>query len=129
MRPPYRLARGEPAQERRGRVGEIIQRQQQRRGEISTLRELQQQPAEHQPKWKAPGVAEKKRRSRAVKRGKTQNSAEHCKCDQRGRGGQLAYCSDQDDADRDWAAAEKADLKIFKLDRNKNSLRDLLQVL
>ena len=33
-----------------------------------------------------------------------------------------------DDADRDWAAAEKAGLKIFKLDRKKNSLRDLISV-
>lgn len=31
-----------------------------------------------------------------------------------------------DDPERDWAAAVKAGLQVFKLDRNKNSLRDLL---
>lgn len=34
-----------------------------------------------------------------------------------------------DDPERDWSAAESARLQIFKLDRNKNSLRDLLSVL
>ena len=34
-----------------------------------------------------------------------------------------------DDPERDWQAAEKAGLQIFKLDRQKNSLRDLLSLL
>src|SRR2546425_7874054 len=34
-----------------------------------------------------------------------------------------------DDADRDWKAADAAGLAIFKLDRGKNSLRDLLAFL
>jgi putative hydrolase of the HAD superfamily len=34
-----------------------------------------------------------------------------------------------DDADRDWKAADAAGLAIFKLDREKNSLRDLLAIL
>jgi putative hydrolase of the HAD superfamily len=34
-----------------------------------------------------------------------------------------------DDPERDWRAAEKAGLQIFKLDRQKNSLRDLLSLL
>jgi putative hydrolase of the HAD superfamily len=34
-----------------------------------------------------------------------------------------------DDPERDWKAAARAGLEIFKLDRNKNSLRDLLLVL
>ena|SRR5438128_781671 len=34
-----------------------------------------------------------------------------------------------DDPERDWDAAAKAGLQIFKLDREKNSLRDLLEVL
>ena len=34
-----------------------------------------------------------------------------------------------DDPARDWQAAEKAGLQIFKLDRQKNSLRDLLSLL
>jgi putative hydrolase of the HAD superfamily len=34
-----------------------------------------------------------------------------------------------DDPKRDWTAAKKAGLKVFKLDRKKNSLRDLLSLL
>jgi putative hydrolase of the HAD superfamily len=34
-----------------------------------------------------------------------------------------------DDPERDWQAASAAGLSIFKLDRNKNSLRDLLAIL
>ena len=34
-----------------------------------------------------------------------------------------------DDPERDWRAAAAAGLSIFKLDRNKNSLRDLLALL
>jgi putative hydrolase of the HAD superfamily len=34
-----------------------------------------------------------------------------------------------DDPERDWNAAAKAGLQVFKLDRKKNSLRDLLEVL
>ena len=34
-----------------------------------------------------------------------------------------------DDPERDWHAAAAAGLSIFKLDRNKNSLRDLLALL
>ena len=34
-----------------------------------------------------------------------------------------------DDPERDWKAAEKAGLQIFQLDRQNNSLRDLLSLL
>jgi putative hydrolase of the HAD superfamily len=34
-----------------------------------------------------------------------------------------------DDADRDWKAADAAGLLVFKLDRQKGSLRDLLAIL
>jgi putative hydrolase of the HAD superfamily len=34
-----------------------------------------------------------------------------------------------DDPERDWEAAEKAGLQVFKLDRRRNSLRDLLSLL
>lgn len=34
-----------------------------------------------------------------------------------------------DDPERDWKAAETAGLKVFELDREKNSLRDLLKIL
>ena len=34
-----------------------------------------------------------------------------------------------DDADRDWKAADAAGLSVFKLDRQKGSLRDLLAIL
>jgi putative hydrolase of the HAD superfamily len=34
-----------------------------------------------------------------------------------------------DDSDRDWKAAAEAELIVFKLDRQKNSLRDLLPIL
>jgi hypothetical protein len=34
-----------------------------------------------------------------------------------------------DDPKRDWAAGKKAGLEVFKLDRDKNSLRDLLLIL
>jgi FMN phosphatase YigB (HAD superfamily) len=34
-----------------------------------------------------------------------------------------------DDSERDWKAASEAGLSIFRLDRQKNSLRDLLATL
>jgi hypothetical protein len=34
-----------------------------------------------------------------------------------------------DDPERDWKAAREAGLSIFKLERGKNSLNDLLQML
>ena len=34
-----------------------------------------------------------------------------------------------DDPERDWQAAAKAGLRVFELDRRKNSLRDLLSLL
>jgi hypothetical protein len=33
-----------------------------------------------------------------------------------------------DDPDRDWKAAAAAGLSVFQLDREKNSLRDLLRI-
>jgi FMN phosphatase YigB (HAD superfamily) len=33
-----------------------------------------------------------------------------------------------DDPDRDWKAAAAAGLSVFELDREKNSLRDLLRI-
>ena len=71
---PERLAVGEPAQQRRGRVHQIIHRQQQGGGELLMIGQLQQAPAEQQADRQAADVAEKDLRHRTVERRETRAS-------------------------------------------------------
>ena len=70
VRLPERLAVCDPPQQGQGRVGEIIERQHKRRGEMAVAGQQEQQPGEQQPDRQAADVAEKYPRHRPVERRK-----------------------------------------------------------
>ena len=75
MRRPEWLAPHHPAQQRHGRVGQIIQRQQQCGGELLMIGELQQTPAQQQPDRQAADISEKDFCHRAVEGRKPEHRA------------------------------------------------------
>ncbi len=75
VRLPERLAPHDAARERDGRVGEVIERQQQGGGAVAGVGELQQQPAEQQADRQTADVAEKEPRHRLVQRRKAEHAA------------------------------------------------------
>ena len=85
VRLPERLALGDAAGERDGRVGEIIEREDERRRQMAVARKLQQQPAEQKTDRQASHVAQKEPRDRLVERSKAQGRAQQRGRDQRGQ--------------------------------------------
>ena len=75
VRQPERLAVDHSPGERDRRVGEIIQRQDERRGQVSAARDQHQQPCEQKPDWQASNVTEKNPRHRPVERRKAEEPA------------------------------------------------------
>ena len=90
MRRPERLAPHHPAQQRHRGIGQIIQRQQQRGGEMLMPGQLQQAPAEQQADRQAADVAEKDLRHRPVERRKAEHRAAQRGGDDRRRCRQFA---------------------------------------
>ena len=97
MRLPERLALGDAAGERDGRIGEIIEREDERRRQMALFRELEQQPAEQKTDRQASDVAQKEPRDRPVERGKAEDRAQQRRRDQRRQRSDRAEKAEQDD--------------------------------
>ncbi len=83
VRLPDPLAPRHATAERDGGVGEVVERQQDRRGEMAAARHLQQQPADQQADRQAADVAEEQPRHRLVERGEAEHGAKQRARDQR----------------------------------------------
>src|SRR5438093_326263 len=82
---PERFASSYSTGEGNGRIGEVIERKDQRRSRVSTGGELEQRPAEQEADRQTARIAEKQLRHRPVERGEAQNRAEKRCSDQSGK--------------------------------------------
>src|SRR5215470_19726328 len=73
---PDRFARERSAQEREGGIGEIIEREQDRRRQMAARRQMKQQPGQQQADREAADVAKEQARDRLVERSKSDDCAE-----------------------------------------------------
>ena len=70
VRPPEWLTVCDTPQQRQRRVGEIIQRQDKGRGEVSVAGHQDEEPAQQKPNWEAADIAEKDSCDRPIERRK-----------------------------------------------------------
>ena len=101
MRRPERLAPGHPPQQRDGRVGQIVERQQQGGCKLLMPGELQQAPAEQQPDRQAADVAEKDLCHRPVERRESEHRAAQRRGDDGRRCRKFTEPAEQDHRSRD----------------------------
>ena len=80
MSVPKSLAARDPSEQGNRRVGEIIERQEQGRGEMLAPREFEQAPAGDQTDRQAADVAEKQSGHGPVERGKAEQCAGQSQC-------------------------------------------------
>ena len=98
---PDALAVGEPLAKRDRRVGEIVERQQERGGELAAPRQKNEQPAEQETDRQAADIAEKEPRHRPVEGGEADERAEERERHDDRRRRQAAGDPEQHDAGAD----------------------------